>query len=212
MWRYITIILLISGLTAFTVLMINSSYKTFIKDSTDHSAKIIQIQNKTNNPKNIGNVKNQNIKTNMSTTEQKKTTSTIQEQKTITLTTTSEQITTIPEQKINAYCGNGKIDIGETSQNCCIDVNCPESYECKNNSCVKKDCISLNEVKNSADRCLIVFNNNVYDLTDAKKWSLSGHEGKHYCGEIYDAKTINEGAHNKDAERLLKKYFLKELC
>jgi predicted heme/steroid binding protein len=115
------------------------------------------------------------------------------------------------KQETDDYCGNGIVEIEETSQNCCIDVGCAEGYECENNICVIKNCINLNEVKNS-DRCLVVFNNKVYDLTNAKKWSLSGHEGKHYCGEIYDTKTIDKGPHKKEAESLMRKYFLKELC
>ncbi len=33
------------------------------------------------------------------------------------------------------YCGNGKIDENETSENCCVDVSCPTGFYCNNNKC-----------------------------------------------------------------------------
>lgn len=36
-----------------------------------------------------------------------------------------------------ASCGNGIQDPGETTQNCCIDVGCPEGYFCQANACVE---------------------------------------------------------------------------
>ncbi len=35
-------------------------------------------------------------------------------------------------------CGNGEIDLEETSENCCIDVGCPQDKLCEENKCVEK--------------------------------------------------------------------------
>lgn len=44
-------------------------------------------------------------------------------------------------------------------------------------------------------RCLVVYDNKVYDMTMAKKWDLTGHIKKHLCGKEYDKETIENGPH-----------------
>lgn len=61
----------------------------------------------------------------------------------------------------------------------------------------KGDCINRGEVDAAlaAKRCLVIFDNKVYDLTAANKWDLTGHFGKHLCGKEYDKETIEKGPH-----------------
>ncbi len=40
-----------------------------------------------------------------------------------------------PEELLEAYCGNGRRDAGETCLSCAIDVTCPSGQECKNGVC-----------------------------------------------------------------------------
>lgn len=44
-------------------------------------------------------------------------------------------------------------------------------------------------------KCLVIFDNKVYDLTMAAKWDLTGHVGKHLCGKEYDKEAIEKGPH-----------------
>ncbi len=44
-------------------------------------------------------------------------------------------------------------------------------------------------------RCLVIFDNKIYDLTSAAKWDLTGHVGGHLCGKEYDQETIEKGPH-----------------
>ncbi len=44
-------------------------------------------------------------------------------------------------------------------------------------------------------RCLVIFDNKVYDMTSAAKWDLTGHVGRHLCGKEYDQETIEKGPH-----------------
>lgn len=62
-------------------------------------------------------------------------------------------------------------------------------------SAQEKQCISREEVETTKDKCLVIFEGNVYDVTLAKKWDLTGHVKKHACGKEYDAGTIARGPH-----------------
>ena len=58
-------------------------------------------------------------------------------------------------------------------------------------------CMTRNQVDEAlgAKRCLVIFDNKVYDLTLANKWDLTGHVGKHLCGREYDKEMIEKGPH-----------------
>ncbi len=58
-------------------------------------------------------------------------------------------------------------------------------------------CFSREQVNKALDekKCLVIFNNKVYDLTSARKWDLTGHVGKHLCGKEFDKETIEKGPH-----------------
>jgi len=59
-------------------------------------------------------------------------------------------------KKSNAICGNGIQEAGETSENCCLDVECADFFECKEllqgdktiNTCVKQKLEETKEYKN----------------------------------------------------------------
>ncbi|MBU0648883.1 hypothetical protein KJ969_02165 [Patescibacteria group bacterium] len=51
---------------------------------------------------------------------------------------------------IQADCGNGTCDEGESSKNCCKDCPCPADQECVSNECVSEIAIELNYDKKSA--------------------------------------------------------------
>ena len=54
--------------------------------------------------------------------------STVTQQKSQTITTEPA-----PETDTKAICGNGIAEKGETYDNCCVDVECPEGFECESN-------------------------------------------------------------------------------
>ncbi len=37
-------------------------------------------------------------------------------------------------------CGNGAIDLGETVENCCLDIGCPGEQSCQENACIDPTC------------------------------------------------------------------------
>ncbi len=70
-------------------------------------------------------------------------------------------------------------------------------------------CISREEVTTAKDKCLVIFEGNVYDVTVAKKWDLTGHVKKHACGKEYDAGTIARGPHGVN---VMKPFLAASLC
>lgn len=74
---------------------------------------------------------------------------------------------------LEAVCGNGVIEKGETSKNCCIDVGCPEGQNCENNICklteeTKKGCEKDSDCvwafrPNSCCDCPQIYNKKIVD-------------------------------------------------
>jgi predicted heme/steroid binding protein len=59
------------------------------------------------------------------------------------------------------------------------------------------------------DKCLVIYDNKVYDLTHAEGWNLSGHFGGHeLCGMEYTKEEINKG----HSESALDEYFYASVC
>lgn len=59
-------------------------------------------------------------------------------------------------------------------------------------------CMNQEEVFSIVNKdkvCLTIYDNKVYDFTTAKKWDITGHIGKHLCGQTYDKETIEAGPH-----------------
>ncbi|MFH1895165.1 MAG: hypothetical protein ABIJ74_01095 [archaeon] len=64
--------------------------------------------------------------------------------------------TSAPDSKNKALCGNGIAETGENYENCCLDVECPEFFSCKEieqgknkiNTCVKAKLEETKEYKN----------------------------------------------------------------
>jgi len=70
-------------------------------------------------------------------------------------------------------------------------------------------CTSREEVVTAKDKCLVIFEGNVYDVTVAKKWDLTGHVKKHACGKEYDAGTIARGPHGVS---VMKPFLVGSVC
>lgn len=58
-------------------------------------------------------------------------------------------------------------------------------------------------------RCLVVFEGMVYDLTEAKKWSIEGHVDQHQCGGIYTKGVVEDGPHEI---AVLEQYAVAPIC
>ncbi len=39
-------------------------------------------------------------------------------------------------KEIKSICGNGIVEVGETIDSCCYDLDCPDSYFCEYNRCI----------------------------------------------------------------------------
>jgi predicted heme/steroid binding protein len=63
---------------------------------------------------------------------------------------------------------------------------------------IKKDdvCRTMKEVEESVQlgKCWVVYNDEIFDVTDGEKWSVAGHF-EHFCGKKYDQKAIENGPH-----------------
>lgn len=72
-------------------------------------------------------------------------------------------------------------------------------------------CISRDEAESATERCLVIFEAKVYDVTEGKLWGVeSGHlEGKHPCGKEYDAATIGQGPHGAE---VMQPFYIGNLC
>ncbi len=56
-------------------------------------------------------------------------------------------------------------------------------------------CMTLEEFNATTDKCLVIYDGMVYDLSKGPTWSLmEGHFG-HMCGKEYDRETIEKGGH-----------------
>ncbi len=77
---------------------------------------------------------------------------------------------------ITSICGNGKIETGETSQTCCLDVSCSNNFQCvsenDSNYCKEIKTILVNELKYTKPNSLILEPSNLekgYRVTQSFK-------------------------------------------
>ena len=82
--------------------------------------------------------------------------------------------------------------------------------------CIEPDgnnaCVSMEKVQTAFEeesKCLIVFDEKVFDVTNVSDWSAGSHKMQHNCGESYDAETIEIGPHGIDA---MNRFFVGEVC
>lgn len=75
-----------------------------------------------------------------------------------------------------------------------------------------EDCISMEEVENAyseQNKCLVVFEGYVYDLTTTSDWSSGVHKSVHPCGEEYSREDIEMGPHGVG---MMQRFKYKKLC
>lgn len=74
-------------------------------------------------------------------------------------------------------------------------------------SCLTR--IQVEKTVSKENKCLVIYEGNIYDLTLARKWDLSGHVGKHLCGKEYSKEVIEKGPH---LVSVMDKFLLTKLC
>lgn len=73
-------------------------------------------------------------------------------------------------------------------------------------------CVTRQEVETALDndRCLVIQNGKVYDLTEgANKWDLDGHVGQHPCGKEFTNADTEAGPHDAS---VVDQFYLADLC
>lgn len=69
--------------------------------------------------------------------------------------------------------------------------------------------IQVEEAVSKENKCLVIYESKIYDLTLARKWNLTGHVGKHLCGKEYSREIIEKGPHSV---AVMDKFLLTKLC
>lgn len=116
-------------------------------------------------------------------------------------------------------CTTTKTTENTTTKTITNTVSEPTSYEIKYTTQVpiketkteeSKTCLTKKQVLDSS-KCLIIYEGQVYDMTDAKRWDCVGFQG-YDCNKEHDTQTIARWSNTTTAKDTVARHYSTELC